>query len=73
MAVIATPNASSLKIKFDCGIDMDGNSLMKTNTYSPIKSIASNDDIMAVTNAIVSLQKHNLESVTKVDNTSLSE
>lgn len=73
MAVIATPNASSLKIKFDCGIDMDGNSLMKTNTYSPIKSIASNDDIMAVTNAIVSLQKHDLESVTKVDNTSLSE
>ena len=73
MAVIATPNASSLKIKFDYGIDMDGNSLMKTNTYSPIKSIASNDDIMAVTNAIVSLQKHNLESVTKVDNTSLSE
>ena len=73
MAVIATPNASSLKIKFDCGIDMDGNSVMKTNTYSPIKSIASNDDIMAVTNAIVSLQKHDLESVTKVDNTSLSE
>lgn len=73
MAVIASPNASSLKIKFDCGIGNDGDNVMKTNTYNGLKPSATNEDIMAVTNAIVGLQKHDLEAVTKVDNTSLSE
>lgn len=73
MAVIATPNASSMKIKFDCGINEDGDVVMRTNTYSPLKSSASNDDVMAVANALVSLQKYDLEAVTKVDNTTLSE
>ena len=73
MAVIATPNASSMKIKFDCGINEDGDVVMRTNTYSSLKSSASNDDVMAVANALVSLQKYDLEAVTKVDNTTLSE
>ena len=73
MAVIATPNASSMKIKFDCGINEDGDVVMRTNTYSPLKASASNDDVMAVANALVSLQKYDLEAVTKVDNTTLSE
>lgn len=73
MAVIASSNASSLKIKFDCGVDIDGKYIMKTSTYSYLKATASNEDIMEVTNAIVSLQKNDLEAVTKIDNTSLSE
>ena len=38
-----------------------------------IKSTASNDDIMAVVNAIVDLQKHTLSATNRVDNSSLSE
>lgn len=73
MAVISTPNASSVKIKFDQGTDLNGDRIIKTKTYSNIKSGASNDDIMAVVNAISGLQQHTLSGVNRVDNSSLSE
>ncbi|MEG0051407.1 MAG: DUF1659 domain-containing protein [Terrisporobacter sp.] len=73
MAVIATPNASSLKIKFDCGTDENGDNIMKTRTFNSLKSAATNDDIMTVAKSIIGLQKNTLEGITKVDNTSLSE
>lgn len=73
MAVISTPNASSIKIKFDQGTDLNGDRVIKTKTYSSIKSGASNDNIMAVVNAIVGLQQHTLNGINRVDNSSLSE
>lgn len=73
MAVISTSNASSVKVKFDQGMDLNGDRVIKTKTYSSIKSGASNDDIMAVVNAIEGLQEHMLSGVNRVDNTSLSE
>lgn len=73
MAVISTPNASSVKVKFDHGTDLNGDRIIKTRTYSSIKSAASNEDIMAVVNAIVGLQKHTLSAVNRIDNSSLSE
>lgn len=73
MAVISTPNASSIKIKFDHGTSLDGDRIIKSKTYSSIKSTSSNDNIMAVINAIVGLQKHSLNSINRIDNSSLSE
>lgn len=73
MAVISTPNATSVKVKFDHGLDINGDRVIKTKTFSSIKSTASNDDIMAVVNAIVNLQQHTLSATNRVDNSSLSE
>ncbi len=73
MAVISTPNASAIKVKFDHGTDLNGDRVIKTKTYSSIKSGASNENIMAVVNAIEGLQEHTLSGVNRVDNTSLSE
>ena len=73
MAVISTPNASAVKVKFNHGTDINGDRVIKTKTFSSIKSTASNDDIMAVVNAIVSLQQHTLSATNRVDNSSLSE
>ena len=73
MAVISTPNASSIKVKFDHGTDINGDRVIKTKTFSSIKSSASNDDIMAVVNALVGLQQHTLSATNRVDNSSLSE
>ena len=73
MAVISTPNASAVKVKFDHGTDINGDRVIKTKPFSSIKSTASNDDIMAVVNAIVSLQQHTLSATNRVDNSSLSE
>ena len=73
MAVISTPNASAVKIKFDHGTDLNGDRVIKTKTYSSVKSGASNENIMAVVNAIAGLQQHSLSGTNRVDNTSLSE
>ncbi len=73
MAVISTPNASAVKIKFDHGTDLNGDRVIKTKTYSSVKSGASNENIMAVVNAIAGLQEHTLSGTNRVDNTSLSE
>ena len=73
MAVISTSNASSVKVKFDQGMDLNGDRVIKTKTYSSIKPDASNENIMAVVNAIEGLQEHMLSGVNRVDNTSLSE
>ena len=73
MAVISTPNQSTVKIKYDKGMDFDGNRITKVKSYNAIKHEASNDDIMEIVNAIVDLQKHSKMQVNRVDNTSLSE
>ena len=58
MAVISTPNATSVKIKLDHGADVNGDRIIKTKTLTNIKSTASNDDIMAVVNAITEWITH---------------
>lgn len=73
MAVISTPNASSIKIKLDQGTDLNGDRIIKTKTYSSVKSAASNEDIMAIVNSIVGLQDHTLSAVNRIDSYSLSE
>lgn len=73
MATVSTPNASSIKIKFDHGTDLNGDRIIKTKTYTSIKSTASNEDIMAVVNALADLQQHTLTSTNRIDNSSLSE
>ena len=73
MAVVSTPNASSIKVKFDHGTDLNGDRIVKIKTFSSIKSGASNENIMAVVNTIAGLQQHTLSGINRVDNSSLSE
>ena len=73
MAVASTPNASSVKVKFDHGTDLNGDRIVKTKTFSSIKSGASNENIMAVVNSIAAMQQHTLSGTNRVDNSSLSE
>ena len=73
MAVVSTPNASSIKVKFDHGTDLNGDRVIKTKTYSSIKSSASNDNIMSVVLALAGLQEHTLAGTNRLDNSSLSE
>lgn len=73
MAVISTPNASSIKVKFDQGEDLNGDRVIKTKTYGSIKSSANNDNIMAFVKSIAALQEHTLVGTNRIDNSSLSE
>ena len=73
MAVVSTPNASSIKVKFAHGTDLNGDRVIKTKTYSSIKSSATNDNIMAIVNSLAGLHQHTLSGTNRVDNSSLSE
>ena len=71
---IVTKNPTSLKLRFDCGIDdTTGKTKTKSKTYSNINPNALPDDIYAVGDAIASLQKHDLLEIAKIDNSTLSE
>lgn len=75
MAVVATANQSSVKVKYDYGPNLDGDRVYKTKTLGSIKNTASNDDIMAVVNAISGLMKTDVtvSATNRIDNYSLTE
>lgn len=75
MAVVATPNQSSVKVKYDYGANLDGDRVYKTKTFGSIKNTATNDDIMAVVNSISGLVKTGVtvSATNRIDNYSLSE
>lgn len=73
MAVISTKNPSGLKLKFDCGKDDKGKSIVKTKTYSNVVPTSTDDAVYEVGSALASLCEHTLVEVFKVDSTSISE
>ena len=73
MAAIVTKNPSSLKIKFDCGKNDEGKTIVKTKSYGSVRSTASNDNLMEVGQAISSLQSRNVMGYFRVDTSELSE
>jgi hypothetical protein len=73
MDVIASKNPSSLKIKYECGTDDDGNVIKKSKTYQNLKPHAQNLDVYEVAKAISNLCDYKLSEIYKVDTTTLSE
>ena len=68
-----TRNASSLKLQFNRGLDLNGKDIISTKTLSNLKPDANSDSILEVANAISNLQKHDLYDIIKIDYTSISE
>lgn len=71
-SVVESKNPSSLKVKFDCGLNDNGKTIVKSRTYSNLKHNASSNDVYDVANALASLQQHSLLEITKIDNTTLA-
>lgn len=72
MAIIVTKNPSYLKLKFDCGKNDEGKTVVKTKSYGSVKPNAIDDNLYEVAESIASLQDHNLMGVFRVDNKELS-
>lgn len=72
MPVLETKNPSSLKIKYDCGLDNDGKTIVKNRTYSNVSTSSTSQDILDIANALNSLQQHAAIEVIKQDNTILN-
>ena len=70
--VVEARNPSSLKVKFDCGLNDNGKTVVKSRTYSNLKHNAAPVDVLNVAEALASLQQHSVLEISKIDNTILA-
>ena len=70
--VSETKNYSTLKIKYDCGLNGEGKTIVKSRSYSNVKANAKALDVFNVAETLISLQQHNKLSIIKLDNTELN-
>lgn len=73
MAVSVTPLGSRLQIRVRLGYDTAGNPILRTRSYSNIKSTASHDDLYITGTELAALQDHHLELIRRVDEMELEE
>ena len=72
MSVVEIKNPTSLKIKFDLGME-DGKSKTKSKTFSNVRTTATSQDLFDVANSIANLQSYDVLEILKQDSTSLNE
>lgn len=72
-SVVEINNHSTLKMKFDCGLNDQGKTITKTRSFSNVKHNATSVDVYNVAETLASLQQHTLYDVVKQDNTAISE
>ncbi|OXX82507.1 hypothetical protein AVM15_18250 [Paraclostridium benzoelyticum] len=63
---------SALRIKYDCGLGDNGRTIVKTRSFSNVKNDAKVVDVYNVAEILNGLQKHDVLSVVKIDNTELT-
>lgn len=73
MAIIATQLEGKVKLSINAGVDGDGNTIVKSKTFSRVKASATNDDAYAVVNGIAGLQEHPVVSIRKYEEYDLVE
>lgn len=73
MAIISMANATSIKIKIDKGMDVNGERILKSRTYGSVKAKATSEDIVDFIYSLMELQDHTLVGLNRIDNTSLAQ
>ena len=73
MSVIEGKNPTSLRMKFDLGLDETTNKTkVKSKTYSNIRHDATSQDIYDVATKIESLQEYAVIEICRIENTTLA-
>lgn len=73
MSVIEGKNPTSLRMKFDLGLDeLTQKTKVKSKTYSNIKPEATSQDIFDVASALEHLQEFTVLEIVKIENTTLA-
>ena len=73
MSVIEGKNPTSLRMKFDLGLDeLTNKTKVKSKTYSNIKPEATSQDIFDVARALEHLQEFTVLEIAKIENTTLA-
>ncbi len=70
MSITAVPLVSRLQMRLNHGL-VDGEPVIRTRTYSNVKTAAVNDNVYAVAQKLSELQVHALENIRRVDEVEL--
>ena len=72
MSVVETKSPTSLKIRFDLGME-DGKTKVRSKTFQSVRTTATSQDLFDVANSIANLQSYDVLEIIKQDYTTLSE
>lgn len=67
MAAVTTKSSTSIVLRYKTGVDTGGNDIVKNQKIAKVKVTASDDNILAVGNAIGALLEYTLTGVSKID------
>ncbi|KGG79969.1 DUF1659 domain-containing protein [Caloranaerobacter azorensis] len=73
MAVNAVTKDSKIKLNLDGGVDQKGKQIVKSKTYSKVKTAATNEDVYSVAKTLANLQKMPVVSIRRIDEIELVE
>lgn len=73
MAVVVTPLSTKMKLKFQTGVDGEGNPVYKNRTLSKVKTDAIDQDVLDVALALSTLCSDTLDAVSRLDDNDLVE
>lgn len=73
MAITATPLGSRLQLQLIIGSTPDGKPILRTRSYTNIKSAAGHEELFQTGQELASLQEHQLEIIRRVDEMELEE
>jgi len=70
---ISTKTKTSLILTYHEGVDANGKDILKTDRYGKVKITATDDEILAVSQAVSSLKSTSLVKVTKQDESNIED
>lgn len=73
MAIVASKNASKLKIVLYAGVDENNKDIIKNKTFNNVKPIATDESIYNTAVALSGLQAYALTNVKRLDDYDLSD
>jgi len=72
MAVVVTPQESSLRLTLQVGTGDGGEPVYRVRTYNRVKPQASDQNVFDVAQALARLQVHPVAAITRVNENNLS-
>lgn len=73
MSVNVVPISARLQLRLNTGLDENMNPVYRTRSYSNVKPVADNADLLELAQELGGLQVHTLDTVRRVDEVELSE
>lgn len=73
MAITSVIKDTKLKLQLDGGLNEKGNPIVKSKTFSKVKTDAANDNLFSVAESLAGLQDMPLIGIKRVDETDLQQ